>query len=246
MVSRAPSPENEGVSACSPPVWVSVSMLESKYNDSKGLEFKVELTLQPLPGQKKRANAKPTVKNTSFYVHEDSALNHMLYTALQALGRHEQLLFSFFPQEDKYTSRSIDIPGMTYTIPRTEWKGMSLTCDADYQKLLAQAMKKAEPDVIKILNYCSHMDGDDNESSGEDDATRKHKKKNQKTFEPMEEEVEQNEFIVKLNAEWKYRTSGKHVHLTHMHLQTWAAVKSDPGPVLAFVRDTGRFPCYAL
>lgn len=60
----------------------------------------------------------------------------------------------------------------------------------------------------------------------------------QQTFEPTEEEVEQNEFIVKLNAEWKCedrsckrficfpdRTSGKHVHLTHMHLQTWAAAK---------------------
>ncbi|KAJ6522821.1 hypothetical protein DFH09DRAFT_1330406 [Mycena vulgaris] len=222
MVSRPPSPEDVSI-----------------YNDGQGLQFKVELTLVPDPKEKCRSNVKPTVKKKSFFLHEDMALNHMLYTALKSLSREEDLTFGYSPHEDKYTSNFIDIAGMTYTIPRSQHKDMSLTCNADYEIMIKEACRKTAPEtiVIKIAELKQHEQGDENEeSSDEDSGGGRRKKKKKKTFEPSPEEVEQNELILKLQAEWKCkdrscrkflcfpdRETAKHVHLTHLHIQTWSA-----------------------
>ncbi|KAJ7675268.1 hypothetical protein B0H17DRAFT_1140344 [Mycena rosella] len=221
MVSRAPSPENE----------------DSLYNDGKGLQFTVALML-PLKKHAQK-NAKAKVVKKTLFIHEDSAFQHLLREAINSFKREDNLSFSFLPRNDEYHSTTIDIPGMTYTIPKSDFKDMSLTCDADYQSLIEAAKKKTIPETIKVfMTELKHEEGDDDESSNDDEGRCKLKKKKQKTFEPTEEEVEQNEFIVKLNAEWKCEdksckrficfpdcTSAKHVHLTHMHLQTWAAAK---------------------
>jgi hypothetical protein len=39
---------------------------------------------------------------------------------------------------------------MTYTIPKTQFKEMALTCNKDYDVLLAEVMKKAKPETVKI------------------------------------------------------------------------------------------------
>jgi hypothetical protein len=39
---------------------------------------------------------------------------------------------------------------MTYSIPRTTFKDMSLTCDPDYQALLTEVKKKPVPETVTI------------------------------------------------------------------------------------------------
>ncbi|KAJ7872390.1 hypothetical protein B0H13DRAFT_2349499 [Mycena leptocephala] len=170
----------------------------SQYNDCKGLQFTVEFAPLPNPSKKTWKNAKPKLKRKTIFVHEDSALSHMLYEAIKALHRKDDLSFSWTPRDDKYTSTTIDIQNMTYTIPKTQFKEMALTSNKDYDVLLAEVMKKAKPETVKIS---PHELGDDDKDSSEDKAA--HKKKKQKTYEPTEEEVEQNELIKNLNAEWK-------------------------------------------
>ncbi|KAJ7116722.1 hypothetical protein C8R44DRAFT_739404 [Mycena epipterygia] len=126
----------------------------------------------------------------------------------------------------------INIASMTYTIPKTQFKEMSLTCEDNYKTLLAEVQKKAAPDAVKnMLDGTKELE-DNDEQTSEDEQPRK---KKGKTYEPSAEEVEQTEFIAKLQAQWKCndhtckqflcsdKTTAKHVHLTHFHLQTWAA-----------------------
>ncbi|KAJ7075382.1 hypothetical protein B0H15DRAFT_806236 [Mycena belliarum] len=127
----------------------------------------------------------------------------MLYAAISALKRpDDDLTFSFLPRNDCYTSTTLDIDGMTYSIPKSQFKDMALTCDADYQALLKEATKKTAPETIKIFltELKSHEEGDEDEVDSSDDE-RPRKKKKKKTFEPSAEEVEQNDLIVKLNSE---------------------------------------------
>ncbi|KAJ7265761.1 hypothetical protein C8J57DRAFT_1069093, partial [Mycena rebaudengoi] len=209
----------------------------SLYNAGKGLQFAVEFTPLPVTSDKKaRKNAKAKTIKKLFFVHEDSELRHMLYAALAALSR-EDLSFSCIPRSDSYTSLSLDIPGPFQRItPSETWS----TCNADYEiMMITEACKKTDPPTIKITlsEMKPHEAGDEeyHHQSSDDKAPQKKKKKT-KTYEPSEEEIEQAEIIVKLNAEWKCedrhckrspcfpdRETGKHVHLTHFHLQTWAA-----------------------
>ncbi|KAJ7604763.1 hypothetical protein B0H17DRAFT_1154425 [Mycena rosella] len=161
MVSRPPSPESE----------------ESLYNDGQGLQFTVELTL--LPDEKARKNAKAKVIKKNLYVHEDSAFNHLLYMAIKIFRREDDLSFSFLPRDDQYDSTTIDIPGMTYTIPKSTFKEMALTCDADYQSMLTAARKKEVPETINICmaELKPHEEGDNDEQSSDDEeAPRKEEK----------------------------------------------------------------------
>ncbi|KAJ7108796.1 hypothetical protein C8R44DRAFT_884826 [Mycena epipterygia] len=207
---------------------------ESIYNDGHGLQFTVELTLQLPVGKKKRKNAKPVIVKKSFYVHEDSKLNNLLFATIKAFDCEDDLSFCWIPRENKYTSSTINILGIKYTIPRTQFKDISLSCTTDYDILLKEAMKKAVPETIKI--YIAELESheEENEDSSEDEGGCEGKKK-KKTFEPSAEEIEINELIAQLNAEWKCenrgckqyfcfpdRQSAKHVPLTHLHSTTWA------------------------
>ncbi|KAJ7613762.1 hypothetical protein DFH06DRAFT_1369381 [Mycena polygramma] len=219
MVSRAASPEEEA----------------SIYNEGAGLQFTVEFSLVLDAKKAARKNAKRKVLKKSFYVHEDTHLSHMLTAAIAALGREDTLSFCWIPRRDEYTSTTFDIDSMTYTIPKTAFKDMGLTCDKDYEILLKEATKKTVPETIKIaIEELKSETADDDESS--EDEGRARGKKKHKTYEPSEEELEQNEIIKNLNAAWKCedrrckhflcfpdRVSAKHVHITHLHLQTWSA-----------------------
>ncbi|KAJ7441185.1 hypothetical protein B0H11DRAFT_2351170 [Mycena galericulata] len=215
----------------------------SQYNDGRGLQFTVEFTgLIPRPahGKKTRKNAKRLVLKKTIYVHEDSELNNLLNTFFRALDRHEgddALTFSWLPRTGAYSSPTIDIPNMTYSIPKTPFKDMSLTCEKDYETLIGEVkkLKKPDPDLVKIcMAELKHPGGEDDDDESSDDEQPRRKKG--KTYEPSAEEVEQTEFIVKLQARWKCndrrckrflcfpdKTTAKHVHLTHLHLQSWAA-----------------------
>ncbi|KAJ7759965.1 hypothetical protein B0H16DRAFT_1720187 [Mycena metata] len=220
---------------------------ESRYNEGRGLLFSLEFTPVPpplLPGEKKpRKNARklPPIKKT-FYLHEDLELNYLLHSVIKSLGREEgedQLTFSWNPRNGTYSSQDLDIDGMTYTVVRSQLKDMSLSNKSDYQILLDEATKKdSTAPLIKIfLSELKNANaGADNDSSEEEDTQRKKKKK--KVYEPSPEEIEQTEFILKLQNEWKCedkkckrficfpdRTTGRCVHLTHFHLQTWAAAE---------------------
>ncbi|KAJ7712747.1 hypothetical protein B0H14DRAFT_2645140 [Mycena olivaceomarginata] len=61
----------------------------------------------------------------------------------------DQLTFSW-TREGTYSSRDIDIPNLTYSIPKTSFKDMSLTCEDDYQNLLTEVQKKAAPEIVTI------------------------------------------------------------------------------------------------
>lgn len=80
-------------------------------------------------------------------------MNNLLNGAIRSLDRHEgdnALSFSWIPRTGVYSSYMIDIPNMTYTIPKTQFKDMSLTCEDDYKILLAEVQKKAAPETVKI------------------------------------------------------------------------------------------------
>ncbi|KAJ6478413.1 hypothetical protein C8R45DRAFT_1101820 [Mycena sanguinolenta] len=121
---------------------------------------------------------------------------------------------------------------MTYTIPHASFQEMGLSSDIDYKTLITEAIKKPVPLTIKIA-MAQLPSGEDDPSASEDKGARPKKKK--KVYEPTEEEEEQVEIIAKLNAEWKCeawpckqfccfpdRENAKYIHLTHLHLQTWA------------------------
>ncbi|KAJ7879702.1 hypothetical protein B0H13DRAFT_2051050 [Mycena leptocephala] len=202
----------------------------SQYNDGRRLQFNVEFTgLIPLPapGKKTRKNAKKPVTKKTIYVHEDSELNTLLNTIFRALNRHEgdnALSFSWLPRTGAYLSGHIDIRNITYTIPKGQFKDMSLTSEDDYKTLWRKCKRK---------QYV--VDGDDNDDSTSEEEEQ-HPKKKGKTYEPSPEELEQTEFIKKLQAKYKCndrgcrqflcfpdKTTAKHVHLTHFHQATWAA-----------------------
>ncbi|KAJ7891990.1 hypothetical protein B0H13DRAFT_1886935 [Mycena leptocephala] len=168
MGSRAPGPDDEA----------------SQYNDGKGLQFTIEFAPLLNPNKKAHWNAKIKLQKKTFYVHGDSALSHMLYEAIKIPGRKDDLKFSWTPRDDKYTSTTIDIRGMTYTISETQFKDMALTYNKDYDVLLTEVMKKAKPETVRT-------------SIAE-----------LKTYKLMEEEIEQNELIKNLNAEWKHEDRG--------------------------------------
>ncbi|KAJ7779123.1 hypothetical protein B0H16DRAFT_1448647 [Mycena metata] len=141
-MSRLPSPDDE----------------ESQYNEGRGLLFSAEFTAlppPPPPGKKARVNAKaPKPKKHMFYVHESSELNDMLHGAIRSIGREtgdDQLAFSWNPRDGTYTSSTIDIPGMTYTILKSDFKDISLCNADDYTVLLEAAQKKVVPEMIKIF-----------------------------------------------------------------------------------------------
>ncbi|KAJ7712083.1 hypothetical protein B0H16DRAFT_1900261 [Mycena metata] len=212
---------------------------ESIYNDGQGLQFKLEFILREKADGRKNAKHK-TVKK-SFYVHEDSALNHMLNEAIKVLGREDSLFFCYIPRTDTYTSTTIDFSSLTYTIPKTLFKEMGLSSDKDYDIMLKEAKKKAKPEIIHISMMEAEpesggSDKENNDEEGDEEGGRGRKRKKQKTFEPSEEEVEQNELIKKINTEWKCqdrtcrrfvcfpdRVTGQHVPVTHFHSSTWAA-----------------------
>ncbi|KAJ7491533.1 hypothetical protein B0H11DRAFT_2398848 [Mycena galericulata] len=185
-------------------------------------------------------NAKKPVLKKTIYVHEDSELNNLLNTFFRALDRHEgddALTFSWFPHTGAYSSPTIDIPNMTYSIPKTPFKDMSLTCESDYKTLIKEVkkLKKPDPDPVKMCTAeLKHPGGEDDDDESSDDEQPRRKKG--KTYEPSAEEVEKTEFIVKLQARWKCndrrckrflcfpdKTTAKHAHLTHLHLQSWTA-----------------------
>ncbi|KAJ7720186.1 hypothetical protein B0H16DRAFT_1896909 [Mycena metata] len=220
---------------------------ESRYNEGRGLLFSLEFTPVPplllLGGKKPRKNARklPPMKKT-FYLHEDLELNDLLHSVIKSLGCEEgedQLTFSWNPRNGTYSSQDLAIDGMTYTVVRSQLKDMSLSNKSDYQILLDEATKKdSTAPLIKIfLSELKNANaGADNDSSEEEDTQRKKKKK--KVYEPSPEEIEQTEFILKLQNEWKCedkkckrficfpdRTTGRCVHLTHFHLQTWEQAK---------------------
>ncbi|KAF8140816.1 hypothetical protein K438DRAFT_2030390 [Mycena galopus ATCC 62051] len=209
----------------------------SVYNDGRGLKFTVEFTGLFPAGKKKRKNGRRPVIKKSIYIHEDSELSTLLGGAVRALGRDQgddSLSYSWSPRTGVYSSGSIDIPNMTYTIPKTQFKDMSLTCESEYKDLLTEVMKKTAPDAVKITMSELQPGEEDDETSSEEE--QRPKKKKGKSADPSPEELEQTEFIIKLQARWKCndrtckrflcypdKTTAKHVHLTHFHLQTWAA-----------------------
>ncbi|KAJ6537522.1 hypothetical protein DFH09DRAFT_1369087 [Mycena vulgaris] len=210
---------------------------ESKYNDGKGLLFTLEFTPLPAPlkpGEKRRKNKKLQKIKKTFYLHENTELNDLLRQIIKSLDAEDCLSFSWFPRNGSYSSTTIDIPGMTYSIAKTALKDISLSCEADYNILLDEADKKPNMITICMSEIREHDEGDEEHSSDEEETSRA--KKKQKTHEPSAEEVEQNELIAELNAEWKCedrackrspcypdKITAKHVHLTHFHLQMWAA-----------------------
>ncbi|KAJ7752306.1 hypothetical protein B0H16DRAFT_1459900 [Mycena metata] len=90
--------------------------------------------------------------------------------------------------------------------------------------------------MVGALIYNDGQGKENNDESGDEEGGQGWKTKKQKTFEPSEEEVEQNELIKKINTEWKCQdrtcrhfvcfpdhVTGKHVSVTHFHSATWAA-----------------------
>ncbi|KAJ7743928.1 hypothetical protein DFH07DRAFT_777257 [Mycena maculata] len=77
-----------------------------------------------------------------------------------------------------YSSRCLDIKNMTYTIPRGQFKDMSLTCENDYTTLLEEVKKKTVPETVKIcLSELKAVNGDDDELSTTDEEEQRPKKK---------------------------------------------------------------------
>ncbi|KIJ08664.1 hypothetical protein PAXINDRAFT_158072 [Paxillus involutus ATCC 200175] len=175
---------------------------QSQYHDGRGIQVSVVFT--PLPprannGEKRRKNAKIAPTNRVMYYHESNRLC-----------------------PDNFTAK--------YTIPRTAYKDVDLTSIKDFDVLIAEVEKQRSPAFKLFLTQTKVLENDSEEDDEEEELPRR------KTSKPNSEETKLNEHIAELSRLytcedrsckfpicWPSPTDAKHVHLTPLHLKTWAA-----------------------
>ncbi|KJA25411.1 hypothetical protein HYPSUDRAFT_109643, partial [Hypholoma sublateritium FD-334 SS-4] len=210
----------------------------SLYNDGKGIKMTILFTPLVTPtdaGKKRRANAKPLVMTKIEYFHEDVPLRDFLTKILASLKRQDLFESSWLFQGHELDRG--DCFALSYTIPRRVTDQVVIGDGKDYKEMVHEASSKLphEVKVYMVENQIGGGDNDAREEEGDDEEVTGSRKK-QKTNVPSKEETAQAKIIQEL--ERRYRCEDKqcattpcyvtgpnadHVHLTHMHLRTWAA-----------------------
>ncbi|KAF8812901.1 hypothetical protein BYT27DRAFT_7004650, partial [Phlegmacium glaucopus] len=212
----------------------------SLYNNSKGIKMTLLFTplIAPLEtGKKRRANAKPPVTTKIKYFHEDILLCDFLIKALDSIKRHDLFECSWI-----FQGRELDTDDcltLSYTIPQRVTDQVIVSNQRDYKQMIDEITSKS-PFKVKVYIVENKTGGeDDSEEEAEHDKVTGSRKK-QKNNPPSKEEVAQTKIIQELERQYHcedkqcgmtpcYVTgpNAEHVHLTHMHLRTWAAAIVD-------------------
>ncbi|KAF8958724.1 hypothetical protein BDZ97DRAFT_1915991 [Flammula alnicola] len=213
----------------------------SLYNNGKGIKMTLLFTplIAPLePGKKRRANAKPPVMTRIDHFHEDVPLRDFLIKALTSLKREDLFECSWLFQGQELDDA--DSFSLSYTIPRRVTDQVVVVNEKDYKQMVEEASNKSPFEVKLYVVENKTGNGDDNseEEAEHEEATGSRKK--QKTSLPSKEETAQAKIIQELERRHRCedRQCGKtpcyvaganaeHIHLTHMHLRTWAAAIVD-------------------
>ncbi|KAF9233112.1 hypothetical protein BU15DRAFT_66876 [Melanogaster broomeanus] len=194
---------------------------ESQYHDGRGIQVSVSFT--PFPQgpvmAKSDAKCKDRLRQPGY----------LLDTAIETLDQVNNLQFVIGNRSnrlcpDNFTAR--------YTIPRTSYKDVDLTSIKDFDVLVTEVQKQRSPAFKLLLTQTKLLE---NGSENEDDEEEEEEPR-RKTSKPNSEETKLNEHIAELSRLytcedrsckfpicWPSPTDAKHVHLTPLHLKTWAA-----------------------
>ncbi|KDR86168.1 hypothetical protein GALMADRAFT_51755 [Galerina marginata CBS 339.88] len=211
-------------------------MPESPYNEGKGIQISASLHgLLPIAksGEKRRANAKAPVTTKVLYLHEKTPFINGLLEIIGHNLKRKDLCKGGVDRHGNLNGASLALFSLEYSIPRTQLKDVDLLSENDWETFLAEAGKKPSAQgklVIRekpVTNQAEELDNED-----END-----KKKKKKKHVPTAEEVEQDTIIKRLTEIhmcedrkctftgpcWVDAENTAHIHLTHLHLRTWAA-----------------------
>ncbi|KDR71157.1 hypothetical protein GALMADRAFT_25054, partial [Galerina marginata CBS 339.88] len=214
---------------------------QSLYNDGKGLKMTLLFTplLAPLEaGKRRRANAKPPVTTKIEHFHEDVPLCDFVIKALDSVKRTDLFGLSWIFQGHELDTD--DCFTLSYTIPRRVTDQVTVSNEKDYSQMIDEITSKS-PFEVKVFMVENKTGGgeDDSEEDAEHDEVAGSRKK-QKNNPPSKEEVAQTKIIQELERQYRCEDkqcgmtpchvtgpNAEHVHLTHMHLRTWAAAIVD-------------------
>ncbi|KAK0470458.1 uncharacterized protein EV420DRAFT_1664293 [Desarmillaria tabescens] len=209
----------------------------SAYNDGCGIHYKVKLIPKFPPlraGKKRRSNAVCKPVNATFYAHELSVLGEILGYAIQSVKRDERTLDFKVVAGELYAKNFM----ATWMVPCSADKDMPLDSIDTFEDMVKQVEKKVKLEVtLELVEDNGEDDGDS--SDNEEETSRSKKKKTGKSRpECTAHELEIEDKIVNLQMAhlchdveccnyrklcWPDAISGKHIFLTAMHLDTWAA-----------------------
>ncbi|EDR07888.1 uncharacterized protein LACBIDRAFT_298195 [Laccaria bicolor S238N-H82] len=214
----------------------------SLYNNNKGIKMTIVFTPllpPPDPRKKRRANAKATVVTKIDHFHEDVPLRDFLSKTIGTNLKRDDLfenLWLFQGQE----LDDADSFSLSYTIPRRVTDVVDIDNDKDYVQMVTEATNKPPFEVkLFIVENQIGNGADELEEEAEHEEAAASRKK-QKTSIPSREETAQAKIIQDLEHRHRCEDrqcgktpcyvagpNAKHIHLTHMHLHTWAAAIVD-------------------
>ncbi|KAF8970923.1 hypothetical protein BDZ97DRAFT_1901917 [Flammula alnicola] len=221
------------------------SQSKSIHNDGKGIQLSVSfigLLPPPKAGEKRRANAKPPVTTKVVYVHENSSFIQGLVKILWQSLQRKDLCQGGLDRHGNLREKTAAMFSLEYTIPRTQLKDIAMVSEDDWETFLEEAGKKPSAQVKLTIKEKLTPEAEAalkeraEESEDEDDGNSKSKKKKKKHV-PTEEEINQDAIIKRLTEIhmcedrkctfagpcWVDAENTAHIHLTHLHLRTWAA-----------------------
>ncbi|KAF8988987.1 hypothetical protein BDZ89DRAFT_1152406 [Hymenopellis radicata] len=237
----------------------------SMCNSGKGILYNVSLVpLLPLlkPGEKRRANAKPKAITGQFFAHEDLDLGTIIEYCINAVGRDSASL-NFKIVGTALRSQDFTI---TYTLPRSAFKGVPLKGPADLSLAVDTAKDKATPtiqfsmteiesarttkwreeELARSMNANKEGSGGDSEGKESENGTNN----------PLEDKqtaviadlkiqtiCNDNECSNKGQNCYLDAVTGAHVFLSHTHFEFWSAgiVSGTPGVTMKCAPNTVFF-----
>ncbi|KAF8149570.1 hypothetical protein B0H34DRAFT_637620, partial [Crassisporium funariophilum] len=225
---------------------------QSLYNNGKGLKMTLLFTslLAPLEaGKRCRANAKPPVTTNIEYFHEDFPLRDFVIKALDSVKHTDLFGLSWILQGHELDTD--DCFTLSYTIPQRVTDQVIVSNEKDYNQMIDEITSKSPFEVKVFIVENKTGGGEDNsEEDAEHDKVAGSWKKQkisdmlplapQQNYPPSKEEVAQTKIIQELERQYCCEDkqcgmtpchvtgpNAEHVHLTHMHLRTWAAAIVD-------------------
>ncbi|KAG6371132.1 hypothetical protein JVT61DRAFT_9895 [Boletus reticuloceps] len=201
----------------------------SQYNDGDGIEVSVVFTPlppQPKKGEKRCKNAKTLPINLVIHFNENDTLATLLDSAIDSVEQTDNLCYAIGNRTGRLSPENFSIK---YTVPRSAYKDVDIKSLEDFNTLITQACKMKNPLFKLFITQTEHNDDVVDEDEDESAPARKVPKVN-----PTEMKI--NDYITELSCCytcedrsckfpicWPAPPNAKHVHLTPLHLRTWAA-----------------------
>ncbi|KAG6374256.1 hypothetical protein JVT61DRAFT_4273 [Boletus reticuloceps] len=199
----------------------------SQYNDGQGIQVSIAFTHHPprtSNNQKRRKNAKSNPPITFFISMKLAASRIFSIQLLKSLCSMQVTVYAIVSATEVASS-----------VLTTSRSNVNLTAVSNFDTLITEACKmKKNPNIKLFIVQTKYLDeNDDEEHEDEDKASKPCCKQ---TVQPSKEEMKLNEHIAELShcyaCEDRACTfpicclagpTAKHVHLTPLHLRTWAS-----------------------